>query len=237
MNSDVKQRRVLHGRGLTSLLTAASFLIMTVTGVVLYMTPRGRVAHWIDWRFLCLDKNQWAFVHITSSLLFVIVVAIHLVFNWRAFWRYLAGKVAAGRRLWKEMLLTGAISAAVVLGTLCGSPPFQQIVELSNDIKARWDKTRWDSPYAHAEESPLWEFAERIGLSREQLFATLQKEGFPVSGMDVTVGELAREKGVSAAELFQAIRKHHPEVDKRRRGGGGRGRHLRENDNREGGGN
>ena len=46
-------------RGFVSLLTALSFLIMAVSGLILFIVPEGRIANWHDWRFLGLTKNQW----------------------------------------------------------------------------------------------------------------------------------------------------------------------------------
>ena len=51
--------RRIHVRGLISLLTAMSFLIMSISGIVLFIVPQGRIANWIDWRFLALTKGQW----------------------------------------------------------------------------------------------------------------------------------------------------------------------------------
>jgi hypothetical protein len=36
-----------------------SFLIMTYTGIMLFLCPHGRVAYWSDWHFFGLSKNQY----------------------------------------------------------------------------------------------------------------------------------------------------------------------------------
>ena len=223
MNSTTPRRR-FHYRALTSYVAAVSFLLLAAGGAVLYVTPQGRVAHWIDWRFLGLDKDQWGSVHITLGLLFAIAAVVHLWFNWRVFWSYLTRRVAAGRRLWREMLVALVLCAAVVAGTLREVPPFEQVIALNTSIKADWDAATRDLPYAHAEDSTLGEFADRTGLAREELVATLRQAGFAVSDVGTSVGALAAANHVSPSALFQVIREQHPQVGRQRRGRPGRGR-------------
>lgn len=51
--------RPFHTRGFISLLTFASFILMSVTGIVLYTAPQGRIAYWVAWTFWGLEKPQW----------------------------------------------------------------------------------------------------------------------------------------------------------------------------------
>lgn len=90
-----KDKQRWHGRGLTSLLTLAGFIIMGVTGLVLYFVPQGRIAYWTHWTFLGLDKTQWGDIHILSSVLFVAVGIVHTVNNWRRLWGYPRTRPAA----------------------------------------------------------------------------------------------------------------------------------------------
>jgi len=43
-------------RGFTTLLTAFSFIISLVSGIVLYFTPQGKIANWTYRTFLGLNK-------------------------------------------------------------------------------------------------------------------------------------------------------------------------------------
>ena len=72
-----------HTRAFVSLLLTCSFFVLLVTGIVLYITPQGRVAHWTGWTIAGLGKEQWSAVHIVISLLFLTSAALHLYFNWR----------------------------------------------------------------------------------------------------------------------------------------------------------
>ena len=42
---------------LTSFFVTFDFLILLVTGVVLYVVPHGMVANWINWELMGLSKD------------------------------------------------------------------------------------------------------------------------------------------------------------------------------------
>ena len=102
MTTDKKTTR-FHTRGFTSLLTTCSFLLLAITGIVLYISPKGRVAHWTGWTVLGIDKEQWSDIHMIASLLFLISAAFHLYFNWRIFWGYIKKRLEASLNLKLEM--------------------------------------------------------------------------------------------------------------------------------------
>jgi hypothetical protein len=99
-------------RGFISLLLALSFLVAVVSGSVLFMTPRGRIANWTDWTMGGLTKHEWAALHINACLLMVIEAVIHLLLNWRVFWSYIQKKSTGFHLKWElaaSILITGAV--------------------------------------------------------------------------------------------------------------------------------
>ena len=72
-----------HTRSFISFLLTWSFAILIVSGIVLYIAPHGRVAHWVNWRLLGLTKDNWAAIHTIIGYLFMIVAVVHFVFNYR----------------------------------------------------------------------------------------------------------------------------------------------------------
>jgi len=210
-----------HWRGLTSFLVTLGFLILTVTGIVLYIAPPGRVAHWTDWRIAGLDKEQWSAIHMTSGVLFVIAACIHLVFNWRVFWHYIA---ASGHlHLKREMVVSLAIAVVLIVGTLLEIPPFGTITQISDKARAYWEARSDPAPYPHAEISTLTEFAQRIGIPAETLQARLKDLGADANDPTQTWGSMADQLGLTPGEL---IEKAHVSVPAARGGmgsGGGSG--------------
>lgn len=188
-------------RGTASLLAATSFIVMTITGIVLYISPQGRVARWSDWRVWGMDKEQWGAVHTTSSLLFVIAACIHLYFNWRVFGHYI--RVARKFNLKAEMVVTLLITAVVIAGTLWEAPPFGSIMTAGARIKAYWEARSYEAPYAHAEASTIDEFAQQTGLDPNQLRTRLVSMGVDVNEPDLTIGGAAAQLELAPGALFE----------------------------------
>jgi len=69
------------GRAFVSLLSLVSFILLGLTGIILYIQPHGRVAYWTKWSFLGLEKDQWGNIHIFSGLLFLMAGGFHFYYN------------------------------------------------------------------------------------------------------------------------------------------------------------
>ena len=227
--ANTRSRRSFNLRGFISVLMSIIFIFVALSGIILYFTPQGRVAHWTDWRIFGLEKEQWSAVHINCCLLFVITSIVHIYLNWSIFWRYIKKKTAFRLNLKWELLISVILGIIFVAGTLYGIPPFGTITKWNDDIKLYWEQTSSRHPYPHAEESSLEDFAWRIGVASDDLVQALKFEGFDVPSMAITVGELARQKGVPPSGVLDAIKKHHPKAGMfkgRGRGMGGRGQGM-----------
>jgi hypothetical protein len=209
-------------KGFTSLLLACAFLVMGVSGAILYFTPRGRDAHWTDWSLFGLGKEDWGAIHINNSILFLLVALLHLVLNWRIFWSYVTKSTVRGLNLRKEMAAAGLVAVVFVTGTIYGLPPFSTVMDWNTAIKDYWGRRTAQAPVAHGEELTLVEFSLQIEISPEEAANALRQEGFDVDDATATMKEIAAMKGVAPSELLAAIRKHHPQVGNLQ-GRGGRG--------------
>jgi hypothetical protein len=206
------KRRPFSIRAFTSLLLALSMLVMAFAGVMLYLSPRGRVANWTDWTLIGLGKEQWAGLHMNASLLFVVAAVLHLVLNWSIFFRYLKKKTAAGLQMKRELALAALIAIACVAGTISELPPFNAVAALNEDIKDYWEQRATRAPVAHAEELTLEEFAAQVDLPVGDLAEALRKEGFDAADVQLTVGDLGRQKGVAPSAVLAALRKYYPQA-------------------------
>jgi len=144
--------RPVNLRGFISLLTALSFLIMTISGIILFVVPQGRIASWIDWRMLGLTKVQWGNMHITTSLLFALAGLWHTWLNWRALLSYFKDKTKKTVALKRELAIAGILTVFFTFGAVYKTPPLNYILDFNDDIKEYWIKTADDEPpLAHAE--------------------------------------------------------------------------------------
>ena len=215
-------RKRFHTRGFVSLLLSGSFLVMLVTGLVLYVTPQGRVAHWTGWTLAGLGKEQWSAVHIVTTLVFLTSAGFHLYYNWRIFWGYFKSKAKSGFNLKRELALAIAICVAMVAGTLWNVPPFGTVIRWNDDIKAYWDSHSASAPVPHAEGFSLMRLANEINVPVEQIVERLSDGGIEVEDPSMTVKTVAEEHDVTPSELFSIAAPNY----QGRRGGLGQGRGL-----------
>lgn len=202
-----QQTRRLHLRGFISLLTALSFLIMTVSGIVLFITPQGRVAYWLDWSFLGITKTQWGDMHITTSLLFALAGLWHTWLNWRALVSYFQDKVSKALALKAELAVAAVITIFCTIGGIYKAPPLSYLLELNDFIKGSWVKTPEDEPViSHAELLPLKNFLNKVDIELEPALAELKKQGIAVSGPDEKLLDISRKNGKSPAAIYKLLK-------------------------------
>jgi len=197
-----------HRRGFVTFLTLMSFVIMTVTGIVLYFAPQGRVAYWVDWHFWGIDKNDWGSIHTISCFLFIIVGIYHLVLNWKPFLNYISHRAARGFRLKKEFGVALALSLFVILGSMYRVPGIKQVLDFGDYTKALWVKSKeYDPPIAHAEQLSLKNFAKKMDIDLAPAMAELGKNGIKVATPDDSLAKVAKDNQTSPVNLYIQIKK------------------------------
>ena len=211
-------------KGFTSLLLTAVILILGLSGIILYLTPRGRVANWTGWTMLGLGKQGWQAVHINLALLFLIVAGLHLYLNWPIFWCYIKKKGSLTLNLKLETFMALLLAGVVLAGAIIHIPPFSALVDFNYKIKDYWERWASEAPTPHAEELSLRQFADNMGLSASDLMKALQEEGIVVADASATVGQVAEANNLTPADVYAAIKKRFSEADQRGKGQGkGRG--------------
>jgi len=210
-----------HYRGFISFTLAISFLVMCISGVVLYICPTGRIAHWTGWRLLGLTKEGWDAVHTLSSFLFLIVAIFHLfLFNWRAFWNYIKRKAQAGIRLKKELAVALILNIVILVGTIVYIPPFSSIMDLGGRIKESWTVNKEAPPVPYAELMTLKEFAQKIDISLEEVMKKLKSKGVKIEDETLLIKEIAKQNRLSPQQLYEMIK---PKNVKTQNGTAGKG--------------
>ncbi len=192
-------------KAFVSFLTLFYSIVIILTGVVLYFAPPGRVAHWVEWKFLGLTKEEWQAVHTIFSFIFVVIAGYHLYYNWVVFWSYLKSKVVDGIKMKKELLWSGVLTVAV-LGLVLGNvPPFSTVMDFGEYLSNSWSNEQTEPPVPHAELFTLKDYCQETGLNLERVMQKLQRKG--LQGVDslITICELAEKNGLTPAELAQKI--------------------------------
>jgi hypothetical protein len=198
-----------HNRGFITFLTALSFLIMTLTGIVLYFVPHGRVAYWVDWRFFGLTKTNWGNIHIVSSILFAAAGVYHIYYNWKPLVNYIVNKISGGLRLKKELAIACLISVFVILGSIYLIPPVNYVIEFSEYLKKSWVVSKeYEPPFGHAEEISLKVFTKKMSIDLDKALIELKKKGVVVEDVKDSLAKIARANRTTPMKLYMIIKKH-----------------------------
>jgi hypothetical protein len=192
-----------HYRSFTSYLLTWCFLVLLVSGVILFLAPPGRIANWTDWTLGGLTKNQWTGIHTLTAVVFLIAGLFHLLkFNWKLFWNYLSVRLSKNSRVPRELILSLLFMGILLGGTLAGWQPFSGVLNWGESAKNSWETPKDAPPIPHMELLSIREVANRLSLPEERAVEILQQSGLSVSGSDQKWKDLAAAAGKSPADLY-----------------------------------
>jgi len=194
-------------RGFTSLLMAFSFFISLISGILLYFTPQGKIAHWTNWTILGLDKEMWAALHINSSLIFFIIFIFHLYFNWKVLTRYIKKKTEMAFNLKYEFLIALIVSIFIIVATLFNIEPFKSIIKWNDDIKNYWaEQAQSQPPIPHAEDMTVNEFCKNFDIPFESFERKLNLKGWEFEDANEMIKDIARRNRISPADIYRYLK-------------------------------
>lgn len=183
-----------------------SFIVDTVSGIILYIAPPGRIAHWTNWAVWGIDKEEWAAIHTVFGYLLLIVVGVHLWYNWKRFMNFIWSTIRKALNLKWELLAATVVSLLIFLGTIWDIPPFSTTMNLGERFKESWEESEAKVPIAHAELMSLQEFTEKIKVPLDQAIDALKAKGYTVKDAQQTLGEIAKEHNISPDKLYEAMK-------------------------------
>ncbi len=194
-----------HLRAFISIYLVASGLVLALTGVVCYIKPSGRVASWIDWSFLGLDKGAWEALHTVFAFLFAAAAVIHVILNWKAFWNYIRSRVERGldRRL--ELALATGLTLIVLGLTLGGIFPCGTFMRLGEAASDGWGRGDATPPIARVERYSLATFCRLLELDLDTAIAELRSAGLTGVDPEVTVRDLAAANTIAPQRIGRIL--------------------------------
>lgn len=193
-------------RGFVSLYIALSFLIISISGLMLYLAPPGRIAHWSNWTFGALSKGQWQAIHTVFSILFIVMAAFHLYFNWKPIIAYFKEKVQTHLRMRREFLFASTAVVGILALTLLQLPPFQPIMDLSESLTNSWSSEEVEPPIPHAELMTINELSIQLQMQPNIVRSQLQTAGIELTeDNSVIIQDIADANDISPASLYQNI--------------------------------
>ena len=124
-------------RGFVSLLLLFCSVPLALSGIFLFTAPQCWVAEEISWTMMGLAKDQWASVHMTFALVFLIVAVVHIVvYNWKP----LVGHMKPGKRkqalsMRPELLVALVIAVIFLVGAALIILPFSLLPDTHDAIQ------------------------------------------------------------------------------------------------------
>ena len=193
-------------RGFISLYITLSFLVMVVSGIILYFAPPGRVANWSYWTFLGLLKNQWQSIHTIFTFIFVVAAGFHLFFNWKPFIAYLKTKFESKVKLRKELITSSLLVILFFFMTINNFFPFKSVMDIGEELKESWTTESMEPPIPHAENLTISQFAKTINISVDVMLDKLTEKNLQFSKEDITLKELAELNKISPNKIWNMLK-------------------------------
>jgi len=189
---------------ITSLSLGFSFLIMSLTGIMLYFVPKGKIAYWADWHMFGLSKSQYGEIHTTSMLTFLFFATFHIYYNWKPIMSYMKDKNKKISFTKKEFLIAFGINALFVVGTLYMVQPFKGFLDIQDGVKKYWAEKYSKPPYGHAEETKLKKFCKNMDLDYNDASAVLKEKGIKFKANE-TLLSIGKNNNMSPSEIYELI--------------------------------
>jgi hypothetical protein len=204
-------------RRIISLTVFLSFIFLALSGIMLFFSPRGRIANWGGWTLFGFTKEQYSAIHTTFMVLFLVTGIWHIVLNWRPIVGYLKDRSKKIKVFTPESSVAMGLALLFLVGPLTGLPPFGQFLDVGEGIKDYWESTQGNPPWGHAEESRLDVFCRRVTdfqrwegegvmmVDCEEAMEALASAGMVVNDASQAVLEIAEENGVTPQVIAEIV--------------------------------
>ena len=196
-------------RAFISLGLTYSFIIIFITGIVLYLAPPGRIAHWVNWKFIGFLKEEWQAIHMNFSLLFVVLSIFHLfTVNWKTFWSYLKSKTSKGLNKKREFFISTFLTIAIFFAVIFSIPPFSTVVDFGEYLTNSWDNEDVNPPIPHAELLSLADLTTQLeDANIEKIESKLKANKIKYENVNQTLSEIAILNNMTPNAVYEIITK------------------------------
>jgi len=182
-----------------------SFIIMVFSGLILFIAPPGRIAHWTELTILGFTKDQWQSIHTIFTFLFIIAGSFHIYYNWKPILAYFRTKMKEKFKLRKELILSALFSVIVFLLVLSNVPPFKTVMDLGEDFSDSWSNEESEPPVPHAEEMTLIEFAQVTNAEVKTIIKNLKNNGITNVTENSVIKDLAVENNTTPQQIYKKV--------------------------------
>ena len=198
---------------ITSLSLGFAFLIMSYTGVILYIAPHGRISRWLDWHLLGLDKTQYQNIHTTSMITFIFFALFHVYFNWKPIMSYMKDASKKISFTKKEFLIAFLLNALFVVGTVTMIQPFKGFLDLGDTIKESWGQkdtvnnteTNTKAPPKELGKKTIQELSDMGNINLDKSIKILKMKGLDSVTASSKIREIANELDSTPSDIYNIL--------------------------------
>jgi hypothetical protein len=190
---------------ITSLVMLWAMIVMTYTGIMLFIAPPGRVAHWANWELLGMNKELYGQLHTTFMVLFIVATILHLYYNWKPLTSYMKNQAKKLIIFTKEMIVATIITLLFTLGTIYQVVPFSSFLNFGEAIQDSWEKDYGTAPYSHAELSSLKSFCQKLNYDLTESQKILKQNNI-IFEISQSLSTIAHNNGVSPQFIYELLK-------------------------------
>lgn len=190
-----------------SLSLFLSFLVLIISGFVLYIAPSGSFANWIDWRFFRLNKDVWQLVHSFFSFWIIFLSVLHFIYHSKKILNYCQKTAKKTFSFSKEFIVSFSITLFFLFATSIELAPFSLVMTFADNIAKSWDKK--NIPITHAEKLRIKDLSEKniISLSSSKILKKLYENKIKVKNENQTILEIAKDNKLAPYQIYEIINK------------------------------
>ncbi|MFC1529196.1 DUF4405 domain-containing protein [Gemmatimonadota bacterium] len=192
-------------RVFTSLSLVTTGLVLACTGAICYLKPPSRIAEWIGWRFLGLEKGTWEALHTIFAWLFVMAALTHVIYNRKALWKQMRVRLEKGREHWRELTAAVGLTMAFILVTLLNIFPAGPIITLSDRLSEGWGREGNTPPIARIEKFSLETYCRLLEIDLQGAMRELRTAGLTSVSSDTPVREIAVANEIAPIEIGRML--------------------------------
>jgi predicted DNA-binding protein YlxM (UPF0122 family) len=202
-----KEGVIMSLKKITSLTMLLAMFTMTFTGIILFITPPGRVANWANWELFGISKELYGQIHSSFMVLFILATILHIYYNWKPLISYMKNEARQFILFTKDMIIASILFLIFLFGTIYQISPFSDFLNFGDDIKSSWEKEYGTSPYSHAELSSLKSFTKKLNYDLERSKNILTSNNIAFED-EQSLSQIAKTNSISPKFIYDILRKN-----------------------------
>lgn len=115
-----------------------SFVVMAVSGALLFLAPKGQTAQRIDWHLLGLSREGWEALHLGTSVAFLIFGLWHTVLHWPILRGFVMGTSMHPEGHRREGVIVLGLILLLVVTAILYLPPTSWLIDLNEFFKKEY---------------------------------------------------------------------------------------------------